>query len=492
MRSLRHLILLGALALVALAAPAAASADLPDLTGYHISSPLLFVNENAGAAVVEIDRLNTTVAGQVHYIALPLTAEKNIDFTPVKGVVDFAAGQASATFQVPIVDHGVPTLPKTINIGLFGGWPNGLGIPANAVLTVLGNDPSPTLTKNAFNPLALPTPPPPAAPLTGATAFVDPKSLAANAARHYRNSKPAWSHALDVIAQEPNVQRYGNWSGRNPGLQVAQYLARASVLQPGTVPEVATYYVVDSHRVQAACHHYADPGWRQGAYHKWIQSLAAGIGSYRVIVFLEMDSLIATGCLSHHGLAVRLAELHDAVNILSQLPRAVVYLDAGAADAIHAPETASMLRRAGVSQIEGFFVNSTHFDWTSHEARYGEQISALTGGKHFVINTAENGRGPLVPSSRVKYGNEILCDPPGRGLGPLPTFTTGIRNVDAFAWIAYPGRSGGACRPGAPPTGVFWPQLAVSLVRNANYSVHGIRAIVPHPTTRSRSIRHAS
>jgi endoglucanase len=124
-----------------------------------------------------------------------------------------------------------------------------------------------------------------------------------------------------------------------------------------------------------------------------------------------------------------------------------------------------------VSEIQGFFVNSTHFDWTSHEIRYGEEISRLTGGKHFVVNTAENGRGPLIPRNRVKEGNEILCDPPGRGLGPLPTFNTGYPNVDAFAWIAYPGRSGGACRPGAPATGVFWPQLAVQLVRHADYAV---------------------
>ena len=37
-----------------------------------------------------------------------------------------------------------------------------------------------------------------------------------------------------------------------------------------------------------------------------------------------------------------------------------------------------MLRQAGVGEIQGFFVNSTHFDWTSNEIRYGEQISRLT------------------------------------------------------------------------------------------------------------------
>ena len=473
MGSLRRLILLAVLVVASLAAPGAASAaPLLDLTGFTLSSPLYFVNENAGAAVITVNRLDTLMEAQVRYIALPITAEKNIDFAPVKGMIDFLPGQASATFEVPIVDHGVPGLPKTISVSLFGPSPIGLGIPSTAILTILNNDTAPTVSRSPLNPLALLTPPPPTDPLTGATPFVDPQSLAANAARQYQGSSPAWAQALDVIARQPAVQRYGNWTGPNPGIQVSQYLARASVLEPGTVPEISTYYVVDSKRVQAAgCGHYADPAWRQNAYHRWISSLASGISSYRVIVFLEMDSLITTGCLSHHGVAVRLAELHDAVNVLSQLPRAVVYLDAGAGDAVSAAKTASMLRRAGVSEIQGFFVNSTHFDWTSHEIRYGEQISRLTGGKHFVVNTAENGRGPLHPRSRVKDGNEILCDPPGRGLGPLPTFTTGASNVDAFAWIAYPGRSGGACRPGAPPTGVFWPALAVQLVHNADFAV---------------------
>jgi endoglucanase len=473
MRSVRRLILLATLVVAALAAPSAASAaPLLDLTGFTLSSPLYFVNENQGAAVITVNRLNTSMEAQIRYLALPITAERDIDFAPVKGMIDFLPGQSSATFSVPIVDHGVPGLPKTVSVSLFGPSPIGLGIPSTAILTILNNDPMPTGTTNPANPLSLPTPPPPTDPLTGATPFVDPNSIAANAARQYRGSHPAWAQAMDVIAGQPGVQRYGNWTGPNPGIQVSQYLARASVLQPGTVPEISTYYVVDSKRVRrVGCGHYSDPAWRQNAYHRWIASLASGITSNRVIVFLEMDSLITTGCLSHHGVAVRLAELHDAVNILSQLPRAVVYLDAGAGDAVPAAKTASMLRRAGVSQIQGFFVNSTHFDWTSHEIRYGRQISSLTGGKHFVVNTAENGRGPLVPRSRVKYGNEILCDPPGRGLGPVPSFNTGSPNVDAFAWIAYPGRSGGQCRPGAPPTGVFWPQLAVDLVRHADFSI---------------------
>jgi endoglucanase len=276
---------------------------------------------------------------------------------------------------------------------------------------------------------------------------------------------------LGVIASQPEVHRWGDWSGPNPGIQVSQFMVRTQQEEPGTVPEFATYWLVDSKRIHRRCHHYADPLWRQRAYHDWVESLARGIGNYRAVMFEEMDSLITIGCLSRKGLAVREHELADANAILAQVPHLVVYQDAGAADAVPAREMARMLLASGVSKIRGFFLNSTHFDWTLHEIKYGEQISRLTGGKHFVVNTAENGQGPLVPHNRVRYGNELLCNPPNRGLGPKPTFHTGFVNVDAFAWIANPGKSGGHCRPGAPPTGDFWPALALELVRHADFKV---------------------
>ena len=39
-------------------------------------------------------------------------------------------------------------------------------------------------------------------------------------------------------------------------------------------------------------------------------------------------------------------------------------------------------------------------------------------------------------------------------------------------WIANPGKSGGACRPGAPGVGYYWPAYALELVRNADFTVH--------------------
>jgi endoglucanase len=454
----------------ALLSPALAQAAPFDALGFRLSSPVYLVNENAGNAVITIDRVDTSREAQIRYIALPGTAERGFDFRPVKAMINFLPGQSSATFKVPIIDHGVPGLPKTVRIGLFGPSPIGMGVPNQAVLTILQND-LVSIVRDPLNPLGLLTPPPASDPLTGVRGYVDPQTWYAQQVRALSRNHPQEAAMMKVIADQPQVHRFGHGIP-DPSTPVQEYLARAQVEQPDTVPMLSTYWLVDAGLIHPHCGHYSDSPRRQAKFHRWMENLAAGIGYYRAIVFLEEDAVITVGCLSRHGRAVRMAELRDAISILSRDPRVVVYLDAGAADALPARAAARLLRQAGVAKTQGFFLNATHFDWTSHEIRYGEQISRLTGGKHFVVNTAENGRGPLVPSSRTLYGNEVLCNPPGRGLGPKPTFNTGFRNVDAFAWIANPGKSGGACRPGAPGVGYYWLDFALQLIRNANFNVH--------------------
>ena len=232
------------------------------------------------------------------------------------------------------------------------------------------------------------------------------------------------------------------------------------------MPLIATYRVVDG-----LCGHASDSRADVAGYKGFIDGFSKGIGSYRAVLFLEIDSIITMPCLSRHGQAVREQELQYAINTLTaNCPHVVIYLDAGAADALSARHAARFLRRSGVAKIQGFFLNATHFDWTANEIRFGEKISRLTGGKPFVVNTGTNGRGPLRPPDIVHQGNEVLCNPPGRGLGPRPTADPGFLNVDMFAWTTNPGESGGPCRPGAPKTGVFWPAYALTLVRNASFN----------------------
>jgi endoglucanase len=124
--------------------------------------------------------------------------------------------------------------------------------------------------------------------------------------------------------------------------------------------------------------------------------------------------------------------------------------------------TARALNAVGVRKIQGFFTNDTHNAWTSKEIRWAQAISKRTGGSHIIVNTATNGRGPLLNPDPSTQGSEDLCNAPGRGLGPRPTTHTGFQNVDAFLWTGPPGNSSGTCR-GGPSGGVFWPARALAL-----------------------------
>ena len=454
-------------ALVASAVPSFAAAA-PTPGGFYFSQSQYFVDENAGRAVITVERHDTARAAVVRFLTLGQTpshseyAEAPYFFTPVKSGVNapdlnFAPGQGSATFTVPIVDHGFDSLAANVQLSLFGGSPIGLAEPSTATLTILDTDPNPTL--DPTDPLGLPNATVTTDPLTGARLFVDHHDEAAVAARRYP--------AIAAIADQPGAARFGAFSYPDASRAVSTYLARAEYEEPGTIPILTTYKIVDGH-----CGGWSDPPARQLDYHNWIVGLAHGIGDYRAVLALEQDSLITTGCLSRQGLAVRMAELRDAVEVLTaDCPNLLIYLDAGAADALPARRAASLLEQAGVAKVQGFFLDATHFDWTSREIRYGEQISRLTGGKHFVVNTGESGRGPLVPPARVYFGNEVLCNPPGRGLGPKPTTDTSYPNVDAFLWLDNPGGSSGPCVPGAPRAGVYWPAYALMLIKNANYDV---------------------
>ena len=70
-------------------------------------------------------------------------------------------------------------------------------------------------------------------------------------------------------------------------------------------------------------------------------------------------------------------------------------------------------------------------------ASYAESVHTFAN----TINTATNGRGPLIPANRVRDGNEVLCNAPGRGIGPLPRVSPGFASVEAFLWTAPPGNS---------------------------------------------------
>jgi endoglucanase len=462
-RSIRRSLALALLALALLPAAAAATVSF-SADGYT-------ARRGAGDAIVTVVRSDGRGTAQVRYAVYDVNAVANVDYRPVSGRIDFADGQTTATFSVPILDDGFPKGPVRVRVGLYGAFHATLGTPNRADVTILDPD-HPLEVRDPLNPLGLTPPPPAGNPLRGATFFVDrERGLASVVANKLRHSQPGVARELEAIAGQPETKRFGSWDP-DPLKAVGSFIQRAAHTAPGAVPLIATYRLR-----HPRCGGLSDSPAEAAGYKRWYEQLAQAIHNSRVVVFMEIDGLITVHCLSAHGRQVRADELRSAIASLAALPHAVVYVDAGAADAPSLASNASMLGQIGVARIQGFFTNATHNDWTSREIRYGEALARRLGGgagSHFVVNTAANGRGPLVPHDRVRHGNEIRCNPPGRGLGPKPTteVPASYPHLDALIWIGNPGRSAGPCGPGnPPPTGTFYLQYALMLIRNADYRI---------------------
>jgi endoglucanase len=486
--------LLVALLVLGLTATSARAAGAPGHV--YLSQTSYVAHEAQGELAITIDRTNDSVGEQIRYGVRHLDAVPGVDLDTVPNSYTYMQpGQSSFTFDVKIIDRGIDSGPVRADAYIFGSYPQKMGDasgkiyahgPVNSPIEILHDDglqPRNPLDLLGFNTLsATQTALSAGGPLAEAPFWVQGnRSPAGTWAHHYSHSHPAWSHALQFIADQPGVHRFYFWNTpAYPEHTVARFLESTENRHPNTVIQLSTYSLVHGHCGADT----SSPAFIK-RYQKWIKGLAAGIGNFHVVMFLELDSIITTQCMEHepaYRLRDRLLEIRDAVQTLETLPHTAVYVDAGAADAIGPKRTVSLLRRAGVMDAQGFFVNSTHFDWTTKEVAFGQKIAEALGGVHFVVNTGENGQGPLVPRSRVLYGNEELCNPVGRGLGPM-SVQTGYKYVDAFLWFTNPGGSAGdgsGCGKGAPKTAVFWPQYAVNLVRRANFNITGPKEHLLH------------
>ncbi len=265
---------------------------------------------------------------------------------------------------------------------------------------------------------------------------------------------------------EQSIRDYVNRVGRDHQLY-------GQTLPPEAAPDTLAAFSIHGLEHQRCGGRYTGGGRRaNAAYRRWVEGIARGIGDAKAIVFVEPDGIPAAAqCLSGRALHARLATIRYAVTKFAALPNVGVYIDAGTSDWRPASEMAALLKQAGVYLVRGFSVNITHYDFTWHQLRYGDQIVRLLARghrarKHFVVNTAYNGVGPLYKTG-LKTEGEVWCDPPGRALGPLPTLETGDPLADAFFWIGGPGISDNDCGKGHLPAGTFDPKWATQLINTA-------------------------
>jgi len=289
-------------------------------------------------------------------------------------------------------------------------------------------------------------------PLAGVKLWVDPSSNAMLRANAIRAKEPEHAALLDKIAKQPQALWLGEWNSNI--YRTVQYNV-AHAKDDGAVVAFVAYNL--PHR---DCGQESAGGLKKADdYRRWIRRIAAGIKDDPAIVVLEPDAiglLTKANCLSKEQQTERLALIKDAVRVLRQNPKTVVYIDSGHAHWDPAPVFAERLKQAGIDEANGFALNTSNYVTTEENIAFGKKISAMVGGAHFVIDTSRNGAG-ATPDNQ-------WCNPPGRKLGKPATTTTDDPLIDGFLWLKRPGESDGECN-GGPKAGVFWIEKALDMAQ---------------------------
>ncbi|HKS69372.1 MAG TPA: glycoside hydrolase family 6 protein [Ktedonobacterales bacterium] len=307
------------------------------------------------------------------------------------------------------------------------------------------------------------------------------------------NQKSDAALILNMV-QTPQAVWFTSGSPKDVQQSVKQTVQQAS--GKGTVPVLVAYDVPGRD-----CSQYSAGGAATGDdYKAWIDGFADGLGDKHAVVLVEPDglALLPTDC-GQPDTYNRVSLISYAAHAMLRDPNAAVYLDAGHSAWHSTGDMAERLVQGGVLDVQGFFLNVSNFNLTTHEVKYGTWISdciafandpeeggwrlghyswcasqyyspvcpvdpndfstwgctdqwfsqnmgTATPTVHFVVDTSRNGQGPWTPPADHPAGDpQNWCNPPDRGLGLRPTASTGQPLVDAYLWVKIPGESDGQC-----------------------------------------------
>ena len=252
-------------------------------------------------------------------------------------------------------------------------------------------------------------------PLAGMPFYVNPASKAMGAADGVDPPSPE----LTAIANTPTAYWMDQVS--TPAVD-AKYIAAAQAA--GAMPVLALYGI--PHR---DCGSFAAGGFGSAdAYRGWIDGVASAVGSGPAAIILEPDALAMADCLSADQRQERFDLIRYAVDTLTRNPATAVYIDGGHSRWLSAEDMAARLNQVGVGKARGFSLNTANFFTTEEEIGYGDAISGLTNGAHYVIDTSRNGAGPA-PTTRctgaIRVAGRWVPRPPRTPRARTPTPTCG-------------------------------------------------------------------
>ena len=301
-----------------------------------------------------------------------------------------------------------------------------------------------------------PTPARTVSPLAGKSLYSDPQNNAK--VMHdglLAQGRVDVAKAIKPLLSSPSAIWFGGQG--NPYPRVDRVMTAATAA--GKLPVLVVYNIPGRD-----CGLYSAGGLPdRDAYLSWVGSFAAALKNRQAIVILEPDAVAhsLSDCTTDES-AERHRTLALAVAILKRETSVRLYLDAGNASWIaDFGKLSTALQASGIKEADGFALNVSNFETTSTSAAYGQTLSKAVGGKPFVIDVSRNGAG--APPNSADHSS--WCNPVSARLGKPPTTNPGLELVDALLWIKHPGDSDGRCRPGAPPAGEWFMELALQLVR---------------------------
>jgi endoglucanase len=210
----------------------------------------------------------------------------------------------------------------------------------------------------------------------------------------YENATGTERTLLGKIALRPRATWFGAWTANaDIRAKVDAYIANSSGGDPDVLVQMTVFRMKPWEH--DACNRLPTTA-EQDSYRGWVRRFAAAVGAQHTALILQPDgpfALCAPG-----GSKVPSHLIGYAARVFSALPHTSVYIDSGASDwpSDDPKKAADILIPASVSHARGFALNSTHYVSTASDIEFGTRIvqelaSRGVPGKHFVINTAQNG-----------------------------------------------------------------------------------------------------
>ena len=201
---------------------------------------------------------------------------------------------------------------------------------------------------------------------------------------------------LARIALRPKAKWFGRWlSHRDIGRKVREYVANATGGDDDVLVQLTTFRV-DPWEGDA-CRRLPTKEQKR-TYRLWVDNFAAALGNTRAQVIVQADGPFQL--CAPRGSKVYKNLVRYQTRKLAALPRTAVYIEAGSAGWNHLKPARALklLHGSGIGVARGFHLNTTHYEGTARQVRFGTRVvkaldRAGYPGKHFTVDTGQNGRG---------------------------------------------------------------------------------------------------